>query len=281
VRGPPEEGTLGAVVPAEPLTPTAPRPVRHTVFTQGWRDVTFLHWALDPAVVAPLLPVGTVPDVLDGATYVGLIPFRMRRIGLLGAPGLPYLGSFAETNVRLYSVDGRGRRGVVFASLDADRLLPVLAARWVARLPYVWSRMRVARAGDELTYTSVRRWPGPARADHRSPPRSLRSSLAGARCDAHSLSAPASRVAVRIGERLPGPDPLAGFLTARWGLHRPGARGPVYWPNEHPEWPLHRAELLDLDESLLAAAGLPGVSGAPDSVLFSPGVDVRFGPLQR
>ena len=28
----------------------------------------------------------------------------------------------------------------------------------------------------------------------------------------------------------------------------------------------------------LAAAGLPTVGGAPDSVLFSPGVDVRFGP---
>jgi uncharacterized protein YqjF (DUF2071 family) len=239
----------------EPVTPNAPRPVRRTVFTQGWRDVTFLHWALDPAAVAPLLPPGTVPDVLDGVTYVGLIPFRMRRIGLLGAPGLPWLGSFAETNVRLYSVDARGRRGVVFRSLEADRLLPVLAARWGARLPYLWARMRVVQAGDELTYTSSRRWPGPSGA--------------------------ASRVAVRVGERLPGRDRLTSFLTARWGLHRPGARGPVYWPNEHPEWPLHEARLLDLDESLLAAAGLPGVTGAPDSVLFSPGVDVRFGPFQR
>ncbi|MCW2507571.1 MAG: uncharacterized protein JWP68_719 [Modestobacter sp.] len=243
------------MVPTEPLTPTAPRPVRRTVFTQGWRDVAFLHWAVDPALVAPLLPAGTVPDVLDGATHVGLIPFRMRRIGLLGAPGLPYLGSFAETNVRLYSVDGRGRRGVVFRSLEADRLLPVLAARWVARLPYLWARMTVRRDGDRLTYTSSRRWPGPAGAG--------------------------SRITVRVGERLTTPDPLAVFLTARWGLHRPGARGPVYWPNEHPTWPLHRAELLDLDESLLAAAGLPGVAGRPDSVFFSPGVDVRFGPLQR
>ena len=28
------------------------------MFTQGWRDVTFLHWAVDPALVAPLLPAG-------------------------------------------------------------------------------------------------------------------------------------------------------------------------------------------------------------------------------
>jgi uncharacterized protein YqjF (DUF2071 family) len=238
--------------------------VRRTVFTQGWRDVTFLHWAVDPARVAPLLPAGTVPDVLDGATYVGLIPFRMRRIGLLSAPGLPYLGSFAETNVRLYSVDAAGRRGVVFRSLEADRLLPVLAARWVARLPYVWARMRVERTGNQLTYTSSRRWPGP-----------------GARGEGPRLPAPASHVVVRVGEPLAGPDPLARFLTARWGLHRAGRRGPVYWPNDHPEWPLHRVELLHLHETLLTAAGLPGIPGAPDSLLFSPGVDVRFGPFER
>jgi uncharacterized protein YqjF (DUF2071 family) len=240
------------VTAAEPLSSTSPRPVRRTVFTQEWRDLTFLHWAVDPAVVAPLLPPGTVPDLLDGATHVGLIPFRMRRIGFLGAPGLPYLGSFPETNVRLYSVDEQGRRGVVFRSLEASRLLPVLAARWVARLPYTWAGMRIARDGDRITYRSSRRWPGPR--------------------GAHS------RIDVRIGDRLPPGDPLAQFLTARWGLHRPGRRGPVYWPNEHAEWPLHRAHLLALDESLLAAAGLPSVTGAPDSVLFSAGVTVRFGP---
>jgi uncharacterized protein len=236
---------------AEPLTPTASRSAGRTLSTQEWRDVTFLHWRADPERVAPLLPSGTVPDVHEGATYVGLVPFRMRRIGLLGGPGLPWLGSFAETNVRLYSVDGQGRRGVVFRSLDAERLLPVLAGRWAARLPYAWSRMRIERAGDVLTYTSRRRVPGPRGA--------------------------ASRVAVRVGGRLPDVDPLGLFLTARWGLHRPGRHGPVYWPNEHGEWPLHRAELLDLDESLLAAAGLDPATGPPDSLLFSPGVAARFG----
>ena len=240
---------------AEPVTPTAPRPVRRAVLTQGWRDVAFLHWALDPERVAPLLPRGTVPDLHDGRTYVGLIPFRMLRIGFLGAPGLPYLGSFAETNIRLYSVDEQGRRGVVFLSLDADRLLPVLAARWVARLPYLWSRMRVTRSGDELTYTSRRRWPGPA--------------------GAHS------EIRLRVGDRLADPDPLARFVTGRWGLHRPGSGAPTYWPNEHDEWPLHRAELLELHESLAGAAGLEPLHGAPDSVLFSPGVDVRFGAPLR
>jgi uncharacterized protein YqjF (DUF2071 family) len=239
------------VTVTEPVSPTSPRPVRRTVFTQGWRDVTFLHWAVDPTLVAPLLPAGSRPDELGGVTYVGLIPFRMRRIGLYGAPGLPYLGSFAETNVRLYSVDDQGRRGVVFRSLEADRLLPVLTARWIARLPYLWSRMEVERDGDRLTYRTHRRWPGPR-------------GVGGT-------------IAVRVGDPLPDPGPLAHFLTSRWGLHQTTGGRLAYWPNEHPAWPLYAADLLALDEDLVAAAGLPSVGGAPDSVLFSPGVDVRFG----
>jgi len=243
------------VTPAEPVSTTTPRPVGRTVLTQGWRDATFLHWAVDPALVAPLLPAGTVPDELDGVTHVGLVPFRMRRIGLRGAPGLPWLGSFAETNVRLYSVDEQGRRGVVFRSLEADRLLPVLAARWVAHLPYLWSRMRIDRDGDRITYRASRRWPGPRGAG--------------------------GTIAVRIGERLSEPGPLAEFLTGRWGLHQTTRGRLAYWPNEHPAWPLHRADLLSLDDDLVAAAGFPTVTGAPDSVLFSPGVDVRFGQRLR
>lgn len=94
------------------------------LMTQSWLDLAFLHWAADPADVAPLLPDGTVPDTLDGVTYVGLVAFRMHRIGWFRLPGIPYLGTFPETNVRLYSRDAHGRRGVVFRSLDASRLIP-------------------------------------------------------------------------------------------------------------------------------------------------------------
>lgn len=146
----------------EPVTPDPPSAPMPPLLTQSWLDLAFLHWAVDPADVAPLLPAGTVPDTFDGTTtYVGLVAFRMYRVGVLGLPGIPYLGTFPETNVRLYSVDEHGRRGVVFRSLDASRLIPVLVARAGFRLPYVWSRMDIARSGDTLTYTSTQRWPGP------------------------------------------------------------------------------------------------------------------------
>jgi len=236
----------------ERVTAVTPRPVRRPVLAQQWRDLTFLHWPVSPARVAPLLPVGTRPDTLDGVTYVGLIGFRMVALGVGPGPGLPYLGTFCETNVRLYSVDAHGRRAVVFRSLDAARLVPVLVAQATLRLPYVWSRMRLTRTGDVLTYTCRRRWPGPR----------------GAR----------SRLVVRAGGRIAEPTPLEHFLTARWGLHTRAYGRALHVPNEHPPWPLHRATLLELDDSLVAVAGLPSVAGSPVSVLYSPGVPVRFGP---
>ena len=77
--------------------------------------------------------------------------------------------------------------------------------------------------------------------------------------------------------------PLEQFLTARWGLFLPDRRGRTrYWPNEHPSWPLRAATLEHLDDELVAAAGLPGVTSRPPaSVLWSEGVATRFGPRGR
>mgnify|MGYP002370379273 FL=1 len=124
-------------------------------------DLTFIHWAVAPEAVAPFMPPGVRPDVFDGFSYVALVPFSMQRIGLFGAPAVPYFGSFLETNVRLYGVDGEGRRGVVFCSLEASRLATVALTRWTTGLNYLWARMRLQRECDRLEYTTHRRWPGP------------------------------------------------------------------------------------------------------------------------
>lgn len=98
-----------------------------------------------------------------------------------------------------------------------------------------------------------------------------------------------SRLSVRVGEPVSEPTELERFVTARWGLHLSGravlagrrARpATAYWPNEHTEWPLHRAELLHLDDRLVAAGGLPAPATPPSSVLWTPGVRVRFGAKQ-
>ncbi|WP_229402356.1 YqjF family protein [Micromonospora okii] len=236
----------------EAIDPAPGATFRRAVLRQRWEDLTFLHWAVAPELVAPLLPAGTRPDTLDGVAHVGLIGFRMVGLGLGRGPGVPYFGSFWETNVRLYSVDGAGRRAVVFRSLDASRLVPVLVARAALRLPYMWSSMRLDRDGDRRVYRCRRRWPGPAGAT--------------------------SRMEVRVGDPVGEPTPLEHFVTARWGLHTRAYGRTLHLPNWHPRWPLHRAELLHLDDELVTAAGLPAPAGPPVSVLHSPGVPVAFGP---
>jgi len=240
----------------EEVTPLPVRPIDRVVFRQRWATLTFLHWAVDAARVAPLLPRGVRPDEHDGRTYVGLVPFHMEDVAVRRGPAMPWVGTFCETNVRVYSVDGAGRRGVVFLSLDASRLAPVLVARWGSGLPYVWSRMSLRRDGDRLSYRCRRMWPGGT-----------------------AVQSARSRVDVRVGDPVDA-GPLEHFLTARWGLHLTDRRGRTrYWPNAHARWPLRSAQLDELDDDLLAAAGFADLAARPpDSVLFSPGVDATFGP---
>ncbi len=236
----------------ESVRSDAPRLSGWQIMHQHWEDVAFLHWRVDPARVAPLLPSGTTPDVYDGSSWVGLIPFRMVGAGLFHGPAVPWLGTFPETNVRLYAVDEHGRRGVVFRSLDAARIAVVIGARVTFGLPYCWARMRVRRIGPDIEYTTTRRWPG-----------------------GRGLTA---RIVVRPDAPVTSGEPLADFLTARWGLHTRWAGRSLFVPNEHPTWPLHTGTLQHLRDDLVEAAGLPGITDRkPDSVLWSAGVRTVFG----
>lgn len=231
----------------EPVTATAPPFHGPTMMTQDWKDAAFLHWAVEPAEVTRFLPPGVHPDVHDGVTYVGLIPFRMVGAGVSRGPSIPFFGTFLETNVRLYTVDERGRRGIVFRSLDADRLAVVLGAQAAFGLPYRWARMSFRHADGELTYRATTFVGG-----HRS--------------------------VVRLRPGAPVSDDLTTFLTARWGLHERHLGLGLYVPNVHEPWPLRTAELTAFDDELVAAAGFPQLAGrAPDLVHYSPGVSVRFG----
>ena len=239
------------MVDVEPLSSTAPALRPPVLMNQDWRDLTFLHWAVEPDRVAHLMPPGVRPDVHDdGATYVGLVPFRMVDAGPGRRAHVPWLGSFLETNVRLYSRDARGRRGVVFLSLDADRLLVVLGARAGFAVPYRWARMSHAEVEGVHTYRATLRWPG-ARAS--------------------------SEVSVRVGAAREA-TPLDHFVSERWRLHTSVLRRPVAVHNTHETWPLHDAEVVRLDDGLLGSVGFHDLAGrAPDHVAFSPGVHAQLG----
>ncbi|WP_253904237.1 DUF2071 domain-containing protein [Arthrobacter sp. Br18] len=234
-----------------PRSPELPRPV---IMDQFWADAVFLHWRIPMSSVARFMPPGVVPDEIDGSAWVGLIGFRMVGAGLGKGIPVPYFGSFSEINVRLYSREQDGTRGVVFVTLDASRLAVVLAAR-AGGIPYVWSRCRPmttaksAMTAQPATYGyDVERYRGQV----------------------------SSRFAVQPDTTSTADDAVSLELTARFGLHsRVGGRT-LYIPNTHTPWPLHPADVTELDDGLLRAAEFH-VDGPPDSVLFSPGVQTQFG----
>ncbi|MBG6108039.1 YqjF family protein [Frigoribacterium sp. CG_9.8] len=237
----------------ESISQIAPILPGRPVLQQFWADLTFVHWRVDASVIAPLLPSGIVPDVFDGSSWVGLIPFRMVGSAFFGGPAVPYFGTFTEVNVRLYGVDEFGRRGVVFASLEASRLAAVIAARTVFGLPYFWAAADFSHDGLDYRYVSKRIGGG----------------------------GPTTKIVSRASAVAVVDDPLADFLTARWRLFVGRGGKTAVQANQHGAWPLVTAELLELDDELLAAAGLPGIADrAPDSVLFSPGVLTQFSGAQ-
>jgi len=222
------------------------------VMRQTWRDLTFLHWRYDPAVVRRLVPAELQLDLHDGAAWVGLVPFLITGLTYPHAPAMPWLSAFPETNVRTYVRDRQGAPGVWFFSLDAARLPAVIGARARYALPYFWARMRVVSNGASVHYTSRR--------------------LIGPRAQ--------SDIRVEAGEPVEAASPLESFLTARLRLYAQRGGRLLHADIEHRPWPLRRARVLALKESLVRAAGLPAPASGP-LTLFSRSLEVQVGPIIR
>ena len=198
-----------------------------------WASLLFIHWRVPAGMLRPLVPRALDIETFDGTPWVGLIPFTMR-FRPTGLPPIPTMHRFHECNVRTYVVHD-GEPGVHFFSLDAASRLAVWGARRLWRLSYHYARMELRRDGDVVRYSVDR---------HQPPGAGTRASL---RC-AWRAGAPRPRSA---------PGELAHFLTERHVLYTLDRRGRVrrgrIW---HPPWSLREAELLELEDGLVPAAGI-------------------------
>jgi uncharacterized protein YqjF (DUF2071 family) len=202
-----------------------------------------------------LVPPRLSIDTFEGRAYVGLVPFTMNNVRpLVPLPGVPGAADFHETNVRTYvHLDGAGP-GVFFFSLEAASRLAVWAARTFFHLPYHHARRSRSQDGDTVSYRSQRRGPGHA----------------------------GLHLRYRIGDPLPQSQPgsLQHFLAERYLLYTPHPSGTLLRGQvHHSPYPLKQAQVLELDEDLLAAAGIPR-TGPPLPPLYSPGVDVDIFKLE-
>lgn len=220
--------------------------------TQRWRSLLFVHWPVPIDAMREAVPRALELDLLDGTAYVGVVPFAMEGVKPSWWPeALAF--RFLETNVRTYVVH-RGVPGVYFFSLEAASRLAVFAARTFWGLPYHHARMALSRGGNEIRYETRR-------------------SGRGARLLARYV----------VGDALGAsrPDTIEHFLLERYVLFVE-RRGRLFSGRvHHTPYPAHRAELLEVEDDLVAAAGLPAPRGAPAYVHYSPGVDVEIFGLER
>ena len=236
------------------IAPTQ-RPAGRPAGFQRWRNLLFLHWEVPAEAVAKLLPAPLSVDTFEGRAYVGVVPFTMRDVSPWWSPSVPFVSNFHELNVRTY-VHLRGEDpGVWFFSLDAASSIAVIIARIGWHLPYHRASMDLEIAGSEVHYRSRRCWPGPKPAD---------------------LEA-RYRIGDPIGEATPGT--FEHFLAERYILFADTGSGVSMGRVHHRPYPLQRAEVSSVSESMVKAAGLPAPEGAPQ-VLYSPGVDVDVYALE-
>ncbi|MBZ0111584.1 MAG: DUF2071 domain-containing protein [Thermoanaerobaculia bacterium] len=232
---------------------------------QSWCDLAFLHWELPLDTVRGLVPEPLQVREWEGKTWVGLVPFRMERVGWRRMPGLPGHSRFPEINVRVY-VELDGQPGVWFLSLEAPPRLVVWTARRFFHLPYVRSEIRLESGvgdvdteatkgyGDAVAVASCRRGAGSSvrprlEATYRptSPP---------------FEAAPGSLEAWLTDlDRLYSRDPQNRLLTAKV---------------DHPAWRLQQAEVRIERNELLSVLGLDVRSDQPAHCLFSRRIDVRM-----
>src|SRR4029079_4764947 len=77
---------------------------------QQWTASLFLHFAVRPDELAPLVPPRLEIDTLSGQAWLSFVIFRLK-LRPAGLPLLPVLSSLVEMNVRTY-VRHRGHPGV-------------------------------------------------------------------------------------------------------------------------------------------------------------------------
>lgn len=235
------------------------RPASPCVMYQEWRELLFLHWAVDAKTVQARLPDALQVDCFDGQAWVGVVPFFMRRVRPRFLPTVPGISNFLELNLRTYVVDERGRPGVWFFSLDTSHRLPVWIAQKFFHLPYCNAKMAANEANGIIEYRSTRR-------DTRS-------------CDAAQVYRWSRDATLRTAE----PGSLEFFLVERYRLYSHDlGRDRLYSGQvHHAPYSICDVDLQAYSKELFTLNGFEKPAGEPDSVIASPGVPVSIHALKR
>lgn len=232
------------------------RPRGFAIMRQRWAGLLFLHWPVDPDLIAARLPRGLHVDTFDGKAWLGVVPFFMARVRPRGLPPLPWLSWFMELNLRTYVYDDAGNAGVWFFSLDCNQPLATEIARRCFNLPYEHAVMRSKISGHRIEYTSRRK-------GHES-------------LDAeYSYETP---TVCRPAE----PHTLDWFLVERYLLFSCNTAGKLFTGRvHHSPYQISVGGCEKLSTEPIRLSGFPISGEPPHSVLTAADVDVNIFPLRK
>lgn len=232
-----------------------PIPPGRPMMFQGWDALLFAHWRCPAESVRTLVPRQLELDTFYDAAWVGLVPFKMRGVHMLGAPAVGRFSNFPEVNLRTY-VSYKGIPGVYFFSLDTTSLALTLGARTWLELPYFMANMAM-RCGQSATRIK----------SIRSRSRAGRASLIAE----YRPTASAEQQAAGT---------LEHFLIERYRVYSVRSSGAVIALDvHHGPWLVAPAEARIRENSILSAAMLHHAS-EPELLHFSERQDVLLWPAR-
>jgi uncharacterized protein YqjF (DUF2071 family) len=95
-----------------------------------WKNLLMLNYEVDPEILKPYLPAGTVLDLWEGKTLVSMVGFMFLNTKVFGIKW-PWHINFEEVNLRFYVKHFNGKewkRGAVFISEIVPKSMIVLIA---------------------------------------------------------------------------------------------------------------------------------------------------------
>lgn len=236
---------------------------RYSFLKARWVHLVMLNYEVDPNVLQPLVPPGTLLDSFQGKYFASVVGFQFLGARLFGIP-VPFHQSFEEVNLRFYvrrELPDGPRRGVVFVK----EIVPKLAITWMARTLYNENYVTMPMHHVDEIGNSTR------------PTVSYGWEIDGRR---QSVS-----VEVEGEPYVPDNDSEETFITEHYyGYCKQRDGTTLEYRVEHPRWSVWRAFSSELDCDVAGTYGqafAPFLLDPPTSAFLADGSEVQIRPGSR
>ncbi len=226
-----------------------------TFLSAYWKNLVFVNYEADVALLTPYLPHGTEPDFCNGRCLVSLVGFLFLNTKVKGI-GFPFHRNFEEFNLRFYvrrRINNEYRRGVVFVK----EIVPRRMISWVAYQLY----------GEKYFYHPMRN----SLVETASEVEINYSFRVHKRWNSIAITADKKSEAMMTGTE-------EEFITEHyWGYTRLADGRTSEYQVDHPRWNLHQVNSYQTDidvETLYGKQWLPCLTAKPTSVFMAEGSPV-------